>query len=116
MYFWRRPELRKIPLLQGSNAHVVMEVNGNESPPSVMAMPSQIWQRSHYWLLPAAQALLTYCRCFGSGEGTIHFACLLHHPALAYVRDCCWRGIPHVPSAVPVKVRTSVPNTIETLQ
>ena len=105
-----------MPLLQGSNAHVVMEVNSNESPPSVMAMPSQIWQRSHYWLLPAAQALLTYSRCFGSGEGTIHFACLLHHPALAYVKDCCWRGIPHVPSAVPVEVRTSVSDTIETLQ
>ena len=106
----------EFPLLQGSNAHVVMEVNSNDSLPSVMAMPGQVWHRSHYWLLPAAQAMLTYCKGFGSGKGSVYFACLLHHTALAYVRDCCWHGILHLPSAVPLEVRTSVSDTIETLQ
>ena len=106
---------KDIPLLQGSNAHVVMEVNSNDSPPSVMAMPGQIWQRSRYWLWPAAHALLTYCRCFGSGKGSAHFACLLHHPALAYVRECCLHETQNMPSAVPIEVRTSVSQTLETL-
>ena len=104
-----------IPLMQGSNAHVVMEVNSNDAPPSVTAMPSHIWQRSHYWPSPAAQALLTYCRCFGKGKGSAHYACLLSHPALAYVRECCLPKIQRLPAAVPIEVRTSVSNTLEIL-
>ena len=90
--------------VQGSNAHVVMEVCSHDAPASVTALPSQMWQRERYWFSPAAHALLTYCRDSGGGQGSINFVCVIAHPALAYLSDHRIRGVPVPPEAMYVEV------------
>lgn len=91
--------------LQGSNAHVVMEVSSNNASASVTALPGQIWQRERHWFCPAAQALLTCCsRSSAAGASRVSFACLSSHPALAYLHDHTRQGVQCIPAAVYIQV------------
>jgi len=90
--------------VQGSNAHVVMEVCSNDAPPSVTTLPSHIWQRDRHWFCPAAHALLTYCKRLSGSAGRTFFTCLLSHPALAYLGDYRMKGMQSIPAAVPLEV------------
>ncbi len=90
--------------VQGSNAHVVMEVCSNDAPPPVTALPSQIWYRDRHWFCPAAHALLTHCKHLGGSTGRTSFTCLLSHPALAYLGDYSMNGMRRIPAAVLLEV------------
>ena len=90
--------------VQGSNAHVVMEVCSHDARASVTALPRQMWQRNRYWFSPAAHALLTCCRSTESSQGSIEFVCVITHPALAYLSDNRIRGVPLLPEAMCTEV------------
>ena len=90
--------------LQGSNAHVVMEVSSSTASASVTALPDQIWQRDRHWFCPAAHALLTYCSRSSARASRVLFTCLPSHPALAYLQDHTRQGLQSVPAAVCIQV------------
>ena len=89
-------------LMQGSNAHVVMEVNSDEAPRSVMDPGSQIWQRSRHWFAPAAHPLLQ--QVSSGSEGQMRFSGLTQHPRLAHLGDCCSNGKATLPAGILLEV------------
>ena len=89
--------------MQGSNAHVVMEVNSSEAPGSVMDPGSQMWQRSRHWFVPAAHPLLQ--QVSGGSGGQMRFSGLVAHPGLAHLGDCCSNGKAMLPAGILLEVR-----------
>jgi hypothetical protein len=71
---------------QGSNAHVVVEVNSSEPTPSITDTGSPIWQRARHWFAPAVHSMLqSYSGC---SAGQLRFCGLLPHPALVHLGGC----------------------------
>ncbi|CAL8465603.1 g5139 [Coccomyxa elongata] len=91
---------------QGSNAHVVMEANGNDGVPSVADLPRQIWRRGRHWFTPLAHPLLTRATLAENpslparpDQATVWFVSMLTHPSLAYLGDCRIGGCSVIPAA-----------------
>lgn len=99
------PLMRWLCLRQGSNAHVVLEVDSSESLSSITDLPKQQWQQSRHWFAPSASALLQ--RVISPTKGTsstVKFCGKLRQPSVAYFGDFAVCGQRIIPSGIAIQV------------
>ncbi|KAK9830427.1 hypothetical protein WJX72_011727 [[Myrmecia] bisecta] len=93
---------------QGTNAHVIMEVDSNAPLRSIYSTPAQPWQRRSFWFRPLSHALLrrhvsSSIAKSGNMGVQLQMRGVFSAPALAYVWDNLVDGMAVVSPAIALE-------------
>ena len=104
------PKLQQHLNLQGTNAHVALEVTPDSVGPALFHSPQQPWKRIRHWFRPAPHALLTTARLM-QHSSSLEAEVLMHgaplaKPAASFLREMSLNDAACLPVAAAVEVRS----------
>ena len=103
------PTLQHNLNLQGTNAHVTLEVTPESVGRALFHSPQQLWKRTRHWFRPAPHALLTSARLME--HSSLEAEVLMHgtplaKPSASFLREMSVNGAACLPVAAAVEVRS----------